>query len=193
MPRDSGGMPRMNEIALRLAARLFDQPLIQNQYRSRFVEAMLEPYLACVGWRHVGDNWAGWDFQHDATRTRLEVKQSAAWQTWDPIKVERGRPMKPGPGIFDIAARTGWFDEAGAAWTPEAGRPADVYVFAWNGGIGNEADHRSPEQWEFFVVPAIALPDKKASIRIKRVRLIAAASFTGPEQSAEALRPFMRT
>lgn len=73
----------MNEIALRLAARLFDQPLIQNQYRSAFVEAMIEPYLARSGWRYVGDNWAGWDFEHEIG-TRLELKQSAAWQTWDP-------------------------------------------------------------------------------------------------------------
>ncbi|MGH7051804.1 MAG: hypothetical protein ACREFV_04205 [Acetobacteraceae bacterium] len=34
---------RMNEIAIRLAARLFDLPLIQNQYRSAFVKAMIEP------------------------------------------------------------------------------------------------------------------------------------------------------
>jgi hypothetical protein len=35
----------MNEIALRLASRIFDQRLIGNQYRSAFIEAMIEPYL----------------------------------------------------------------------------------------------------------------------------------------------------
>lgn len=183
----------MNEIAHRLAARLFDQPLIQNQYRSAFIEAMLEPYLARTGWRHVGDNWAGWDFQHDETKTRLEVKQSAAWQTWDPIKVEQGRLPKAGPGIFDIAPRTGWFDESGAAWTPEVGRLAHVYVFAWNGTFGSDADHRNPDQWEFFVVPTVALP-AKATIRVKRVRLIAGegGSFVGPEPCAGGLRSYAR-
>jgi hypothetical protein len=82
----------MNDVALRLAALLFDQPLIQNQFRSAFVEAMIEPYLARSGWRYVGGNWAGWDFEHKL-RTRLELKQSAAWQTWDPPK--RGYRRNP--------------------------------------------------------------------------------------------------
>jgi hypothetical protein len=90
----------MNEIGLRLAARLFDRPLIQNQYRSAFVEAMIEPYIARNGWKHVGDNWAGWDFQHESG-TRLELKQSAAWQTWDPHKEKE--PVKG--GLFDISPR----------------------------------------------------------------------------------------
>jgi len=67
----------MNEIALRLAEHLFDQPLIQNQYRSAFIEAMVEPHFARRGWRQVGDNWAGWDFEHKFG-ARLELKQSAA-------------------------------------------------------------------------------------------------------------------
>jgi hypothetical protein len=55
----------MNEIAFRLAQRIFDQPIIQNQYRSAFVEAMIEPYLAGSGWRFLGDNWGGWDFERE--------------------------------------------------------------------------------------------------------------------------------
>ena len=70
----------MNEIALRLASRLFDQPLIANQYRSAFIEAMIEPYLAPHGWRYVGDGWSGWNFEHQ-DGGRLELKQSAAQQT----------------------------------------------------------------------------------------------------------------
>jgi hypothetical protein len=65
----------MNVIALRLAQRIFDQPLIENQYRSAFIEAMIEPHLAPHGWRYVGDGWSGWDFEHD-NGSRLEVKQS---------------------------------------------------------------------------------------------------------------------
>ena len=183
----------MNDIALRLAARLFDQPLIQNQYRSAFIEAMIEPCLACHGWRHVGDNWAGWDFEHEIG-TRLELKQSAAWQTWDPLKqAASGLLPKAGPGIFDIAPRTGWFDSAGAVWTKQAGRPAHVYVFAWNGTFGSASDHRKPDQWEFFIVPAAALPAQK-TLRLRRLRAIVgnAASFMGPERCAEGLLPYAR-
>jgi hypothetical protein len=184
----------MNEIALRLAARLFDEPLIQNQYRSAFVEAMIEPHLARSGWRYVGDNWAGWDFEHELG-TRLELKQSAAWQTWDPFKqAASGLPPKAGPGIFDIAPRTGWFDSAGAVWTKEAGRPANVYVFAWNGLFGDAADHRAPNQWEFFIVPAIALPPQK-TLRLSGLRAIRgiAGPFVGPERCAEGLLPYAQS
>ena len=48
-----------DEIALRLAAKLFDRRLIQNQYRSAYIEAMIEPYLEPDGWRYVGDDWRG--------------------------------------------------------------------------------------------------------------------------------------
>jgi len=155
---------------------------------------MLEPYLARGGWRHVGDNWSGWDFQHECG-TRLEVKQSAAWQTWDPAKIEASKlPPKPGPGIFDIAPRTGWFDAAGAVWTKEPGRPAHVYVFAWNGLFGTATDHRTPEQWEFFVLPTGALPSKKTlGVKwLKDSKNGAAGPFIGPERCAEAVVPYAR-
>jgi len=183
----------MNEIALRFTTSLFDQPLIQNQYRSAFVEAMIEPYLARSGWRHVGDNWSGWDFEHEFG-TRLEVKQSAAWQTWDPYKqAASGLLPKAGSGGFDIASRMGWFDSAGAIWTKEAGRPAHLYVFAWNSLFGSAADHRDPEQWEFFIVPTTALPAGKR-IGLTRLRSIVShvGSFMGPERCAEALLPYAR-
>ena len=63
----------MNEIAERLAKRLFDTPIIQNQFRSTFVEAMLEPVLEETGWKYTGDGWSGWDFER-ADGARLEVK-----------------------------------------------------------------------------------------------------------------------
>jgi hypothetical protein len=42
----------MNEIARRLAEKLFDQPLIQNQFRSTYIEAMIGPCLEPEGWRY---------------------------------------------------------------------------------------------------------------------------------------------
>lgn len=141
----------MNEIALRLAARLFDAPVIENQFRSAFIEAMIEPLLETSGWRYAGANWAGWDFDH-TDGTRLEVKQSAAQQTWSQVR--------PSRGAFDIAARQGYF-EGGSVWTVSPRRQADIYVFAWNPVYGPEVDQRDPRQWEFFVFPANALPNQK--------------------------------
>jgi hypothetical protein len=181
----------MNEIARRLAALLFDQPLIQNQFRSAFIEAMIEPHLARDGWLYCGANWSGWDFEHKLG-TRLELKQSAAWQTWDPFKqAASGLPPKPGPGIFDIAPRTGWFDAAGAVWTKEPGRPAHLYVFAWNGQYGDAADHRDAGQWEFFIVPTAALPQQK-TLSLRRLRATNGVNgpFAGPARCAEELLPY---
>jgi hypothetical protein len=61
--------------------RAWLEPLIGNQYRSAFIEAMIEPYLAPHGWTYKGDGWSGWDFER-TDGCRLEVKQSAARQTW---------------------------------------------------------------------------------------------------------------
>lgn len=180
-----------NAIALRLATHLFDRQLIQNQYRSAFIEAMLEPYLASRGWEHLGDNWCGWDFEH-TSGMRLEVKQSAAWQTWDPFKkIGAGAVAKSGQGIFDIAPRTGWFDKTGAVFTKGRGRPANVYVFAWNGKVGETADHRDPDQWEFFIVPAADLPAEQQTIGLASLRKIVASPFQGPERCAERLTQYM--
>ena len=159
----------MNEIALRLASRLFDKNLIENQYRSAFIEMMIEPYLVPYGWRFAGDGWSGWDFDRDDGK-RLEVKQSAAHQTWSNARKIRTR------GAFDIAARTGYFEEGGSRWTAGVGRNADLYVFAWNGTYGHDTDHRNPAQWEFFVVPASALPSTQKTMSLTRVREVARAT-----------------
>jgi hypothetical protein len=160
---------KWNEIALRLATRLFDQRLIQNQYRSAYVEAMIEPYLQSDGWRYVGDDWRGWDFERGKRlEDRLEVKQSAAHQTWSETDNVRTR------GIFDIAARTGYF--SGSKFTPISGRCAGTYVFAWNPVYGADTDHRDPDQWEFYVVSAAVLPEGQRTIGMSKIRRLTAPS-----------------
>lgn len=173
----------MNEIALRLAARLFDQPLIQNQYRSAFVEEMLEPHLRRRSWRYTGDDWGGWDFEHEGG-CRLEVKQSAARQTWHLADEASAQPARAATGVFDIAERAGWYE--GSVWHANQGRPAHLYVFAWNGSLGEAADHRDPEKWEFFVVASSDLP-RQRTIRLNHVRALVggAGSASGPAACAE--------
>lgn len=167
----------MNEIALRLAARLFDQRLIENQFRSAFVEAMIEPYLRLGGWRYAGDGWSGWDFER-ADGKRLEVKQSAAHQTWSDPRQTKTR------GVFDIAERTSLAE--GSQRRERRGRPADVYVFAWNGAYGEATDHRNPAQWRFYVIPAAHLPAHK-TISLARVEAVAEAEKPGGPVAIEAL------
>jgi hypothetical protein len=163
----------MNDIALRLAARIFDQPIIQNQYRSAFVEAMIEPYLSVGRWRYTGDGWSGWDFERD-DGSRLELKQSAAHQTWSDARQLKTK------GAFDIASRTGYFYEGGTKYAAEPGRCAQIYVFAWNPIYGPDTDHRNPDQWEFFVLRAKLLPEGQKTIALSKIRVLA-----GPSGSAK--------
>ena len=161
----------MNKIALELAKRIFDQPLIGNQYRSAFIEEMIKPYLKPLGWRHVGDNWGGSAFQH-ADKTRLEVKQSAAQQPWSLPRDVKTR------GAFDIAPRTGYYVEDGSKFVASPGRCSQVYVFAWNGNFDVEdtppkTDHRNPDQWEFYVVPTRLLPNKQKTISLSKIEKLA--------------------
>lgn len=157
----------MNEVALRLAAKLFDRPLIQNQYRSAFIEAMLEPYLEPDGWRYAGGDWGGWDFERG--EEKLEVKQSAAHQTW------KSADQPPFRGTFDIAARSGYW-EGGKKWVPRPGiRHAEIYIFAWNPFYGDATDHRDPRQWEFYVVAATALPAGQRTIGLSKIKRIVKA------------------
>jgi hypothetical protein len=158
----------MNEIALRLASRIFDQKLIGNQYRSAFIEAMIEHYLRPYGWRYVGDSWGGWDFERGKPgEHRLEVKQSAACQIWSVARKLKTR------GSFDIAPRTGYFHEQGSKYAAMAvpDRCAQTYLFAWH-PIDNEdcADHRNPDQWEFYVVSAAQLPQNQRTIALSKIR-----------------------
>jgi hypothetical protein len=158
----------MNEIALRLAAKLFDQRLIQNQFRSAYIEAMIGPYLEPDGWRYVGDGWSGWDFERGAhPKDRLEVKQSAAHQTWSDARNIQTR------GAFDIRARKGYFFEGGTKFAGIPGRCAGVYVFAWNPIFGANTDHRDPNQWEFYVVSASALPENQRTISLSKIKRLA--------------------
>ena len=164
----------MNEIARRLAERLFDQPIIQNQYRSDFVEAMVDPYLVPAGWHHSGENWSGWDFEH-SSGARLEVKQSAAHQTWSHLLQAKA------PGSFDIAARTGYYAALDAKWVSQPGRNAHIYVFAWNGSYGADTDHRDERQWEFYVVPASVLPSGQKKITLTTLKAkVATAGLDAP-------------
>jgi hypothetical protein len=114
-------------------------------------------------WKYVGGDWSGWDIEHKTSRLRLEVKQSAARQSWADARSGIGKPSKP---IFDIRARTGYY--VGSKWIDLEARPADLYVFAWHPrfDLAEGVDHTDPEQWEFYLLSEKALPTDQKTISL---------------------------
>lgn len=173
----------MQDVALRLAKRLFDRPLIQNSFRGAFVEELIAPLLAGHGWRHCGDDWSSWDFEHESG-ARLELKQSALVQSWEdnPEAPER-HPS------FNIEEKNGYWTDG--VFTEQIGRPAHLYIFAWHGVAERAlADHRRLEQWEFFVIDSRALPQQQRTIRLSVLQRLGATAASGIElaEEVEALR-----
>lgn len=66
----------------------------------------------------------------------------------------------------------------------EAGRAAQIYVFAHHPQVDDDADHRDPAQWQFYVVPASALPDSQRISLSSLARLAEPVQF---ERLAEAV------
>lgn len=125
------------------------------------VASALEPE-----WQWCSEDYASWDFERN-DGARLEVKQSAARQSW------AAPDAKPSACYFDIAARTGRW-ENGADWIREPGRCADLYVFAHHPVSDVTADHRDPRQWLFYVVSTARLPERK------RIGISAVLTLSGP-------------
>jgi hypothetical protein len=149
-----------NEIFSSLVRDLFDRPIMGNLYRPHYVERMVALGLG-EGFRLMSADWSGWDIE-GGDGLRIEVKQSAARQTWTDRTSLEGRTT---PGSFDIAPRTGYWAEGGTKWVPKPGRHAHVYILAWHPvSEVSKADQRDPTQWRFFVVPSKDLPPDQKSI-----------------------------
>ncbi len=143
----------------------YQQRVMNNVHRSEYAEAIVVLALRESGWIRMKP-WNGWDCEHESG-LRLEVKQSAAAQTW-------GGGEKRRFPRFDIAPRKGFW-EADENWVPlsEPGRLADIYVFAWQGEEGEKADQRDPARWEFYVIPERDLPAKQKTISLPALRRLA--------------------
>lgn len=163
--------PDAEAVRRRASENAFGGRLITNNFRAQVAEAMVALLLE-PAWRWCSGDWAAWDFERD-DGVRLEVKQSAAKQTW------HSPSDKPSNCLFDIRARKGRYE--GAAWFAEPGRQADVYVLTHHGVCGEDADQADPQQWRFYVILAADLPES-ASIGKGKVRRLA------EELSASQLR-----
>ena len=143
------------------------QALINNAERGAYVEHMI--VLALEGWELTWP-WASWDLQHRGNGARIEVKQSAARQTWHKRPESPESPVpKPSRGKFGINKPSeSYYLEDGTYKKTQPQRHADIYVFAWHPEEDLKiADHRRPDQWRFFVVAeSCLLPPEKKSIAI---------------------------
>ena len=153
-----------------LMNRFYGQPLIANVYRGDYVEGLILCALG-QGWKQTFE-WGSWDLEN-AAGVRLEVKQSAALQSW-----YKQTGVKKSSPSFSITPKTGYYTDStdAAEWVPlpagERVRPADIYVLAWHPGRDPEvADHHNPEQWQFFVVPADNLPPKPPNVKEQKIGL----------------------
>ena len=177
---DLAGRPPISAttIAARAAEVCFGRPLITNVNRGLIAELIVEAALS-VDWRWCGADYAGHDFEH-ADGARLEVKQSAARQSWATPESGASRAS------FDIASRSGRWE--GAMWIGEPGRRAQIYIFAHHPVADISADHRDPGQWCFYVIRAADLPNSK-TLALSRVRALATGyDFAELEDAVERLR-----
>jgi hypothetical protein len=149
---------KMKDRILSRLTSMFDEPVMQNNLRGLWVEAMVAELLGSE-WKHTGADWAAWDFER-ADGLRLEVKQSARMQSWG------GSSSTPS---FSIRAARGHYPE-NAPYLPNTSgdRLAHVYVFAWHDGD----DQREAEEWDFFVIGTDQLPKGQKGISLGAIRKV---------------------
>ena len=145
--------PSREEILGRLFSRLYGSPVVRNDLRGELVEEIVGIALA-PEWGLCGGDWGACDLRHEKSGQTIQVKQSAARQSWVSGSRGYGQPR------FSIASKTGRYE--GAVWTPGEGRNADIFIFAWHGATGEDCDHADPEQWRFYVVAEADLPAQKS-------------------------------
>jgi hypothetical protein len=175
--KNSMSSPTPKHIRDAAAKAVFGNSLISNIYRGLIAEIIVGEALG-KDWHMCSGDWRGWDFEH-RDGCRLEVKQSAARQTWTGPRAA----TKP---IFDIRARSGYFE--GADWIADPRRFAEIYVFAYHPISDDTADHCDPCQWRFHVVMANGLPSGKTISLAKVASLSNQLAWENLREAVEALR-----
>lgn len=166
-----------SKVIERISERMFGKPILRNDIRGEVVEEMVAMALE-PDWELCAGDWAAFDLQHRTSKLRMQVKQSAARQSWHSGTCPIVRPC------FSIAEKTGRWE--GATWIAEPGRNADIYVFGWHPLTEVDADHRDPDQWLFYVVAAPILPTQKTISLTPLRKLASPTSFANLGRAVRA-------
>lgn len=157
-----------DRVVTRLLDQLYNQAIINNVDRGAYVEYMVELALQEVDpkWECM-PGWSLWDLEHGDSGARIEVKQSAKLNPWS--VGSSGASSAP---RFSIAPTKSYWDDSTGMWLEtEPQRWADLYVFAYHPEDRKcLADHRLPEQWEFYLVPERDLPPLQRTIGLNPVQ-----------------------
>lgn len=169
----------MEDTLHRLIDRLYGRPLIRNVLRGELVEQII---LDALGrdWQPA-DDYASWDVEHRPSGTRIQIKQSAARQSWSDAASVACVPR------YSIGARHG-YSTVTNRWSEARQRHAQIYIFAWHPRTDESADHRVASQWQFHVIGVDRLPPA-ASIGLSALAALAPA--TGIDGLAPVVRILM--
>ena len=167
------------QVLARLFTRLYGDPIVRNDLRGELVEEIVAMALQ-PEWEPCGTDWGSCDLRHSKSGLRIQVKQSAAEQSWGAGIAGRSSPR------FSIAAKSGRYE--GASWIPGEGRNADIFVFAWHARTGVDCDHADPSQWQFSVVAEIELPAQKSLGLVRVEQLGRPVGFSNLAEAVEAVR-----
>lgn len=120
----------------------YAEPVMGTVHRGEYVEALVALALKGSDWNRKAP-WEAWHFENDAG-VGLKLKHSA----------------RSSPRSGNAPEKVFWRDNHEPR--PEAdGHLTHIYVFAWHGGAGESADQRDPNSWQFYVVLARDLPERK--------------------------------
>ena len=164
----------------RLTHRLFGAPLLRNSIRGELVEEMVAVALE-PEWALCADDWGACDLMQTEGPLRIQVKQSAARQSW------HGDHSPPPRPRFSIAHKTGRYE--GPTWLAGRSRNADLFIFAWHPRTDPAAGHRDPNQWQFHILPETALRPQASISLTALARLTPAVPFADLRSAVARLTP----
>ncbi len=147
--------------------------LISNSQRGILAEFLVAHALGVD--TGVRTEWDAYDVKTDSG-IKIEIKASGFVQSWAQEKLSSVG--------FDIAPKLSWDASTNISAT-EAGRPADVYVFAVHSHMDQASiDPLNVNQWEFYVLATSVLDQqcgtqKRISLGLLQMLCPRAVSFEG--------------